>query len=347
MLEGLLSKFSDLLPQVFKPREAFNIACRAPAPSNWSSAALIEAIKAERPDLKDATFYSPSYGRSSHTLFVGDEVFKGPTSSGDMSDFRKECRVMTSMKGQDLQAPELTTMGLKAPFYGMKRVQGVVLSEMIGQMNEPEKNTLARDIAKFAVAFGKVFEKDAPENSYLQRNSVKAVQAMDADMLRQIFGNDHEWCKKEVTDFVARIEGCKLMMMHTDLHAENILIDPVTKRMTAIIDFGMTQYRHPEMDGILVSRTFDDSINNKVWAEYVRQQSGVDIKDAACYTLCAKLAEVKDKIDYNTKNPKNAYDLRPYYQAQLQELWRAVKDAPQMAIATPTPKPAPTKGMTP
>lgn len=345
MLAGFVSKFSDLLPQIFRPRAAFNVACRAPAPENFSSAALIEAIKHERPDLKDETFYSPSYGRSSHTLFVGDEVFKGPMDSGDMSDFRKECRVMTAMKGQGLAAPELTTMGIKAPFYGMKRVQGLVMNEVFGLMSEQEKNDLARDIAGFAVGFGKTFEKDAPKNSYIQRHSVKAVAAMDTDILRQIFGNDHEWCKKEVTDFVARIDGCKLMMMHTDLHQENILIDPVTKKMTAVIDFGMTQYRHPEMDGILVEHTFDRSFTKKVWSEYVRQQPSVDIKDAACYTLCAKLAEMKDKIDYNAKNPKDAYDLRPYYQAQLQELWCAVKDAPQMLM--PASKPAPAKGISP
>ena len=338
MLDNLLSKFTDMLPQIFRPKDTFNRACRAPTPSNFSSAALIEAIKLERPDLKDAMFYSPSYGHSSHTLFVGDEVFKGPTGAGDMMDFRKECRIMTGLKGQNLPVPELTTMGEKAPFYGMKRVQGVVLSEIMGQMTEPEKNQLACDMASFVVGFGKAFEKDAPDYNYLKENARKAVQAMASDTARQIFGNDYEWCKKEVTDYAARVDARGVMMMHGDLHTENILVDPVTKKMVAVIDFGITEYRHPEIDHVLVQSTFDDKFSKKVWGEYVRQQTGTDIKDFECNKFCYKLAEMKGKLEYAT-----SHDLVAYYQPQLQEMWRAVKEAPQL----PMPKPAPAKGATP
>lgn len=61
--------------------------------------------------------------------------------------------------------------------------------------------------------------------------------------------------------------------VHNDLHYENILIDPVTKRLSAVIDFGLVAYRSKEEFPSCVRLTKDAHFNKMCKEEFALRQA--------------------------------------------------------------------------
>ncbi len=170
--------------------EAFSRAAAKPEGTND----FLEAILRERPDLRDQPHHFATNGLHSNTVIFEQEVFKGPRYKNDVSSFDDEYGILQQMKGKGLPVPEVTYVGKETVFYGMTRVAGDDLPDVIGKLTAEEKQLLAQDIADFII---------------------RLAGAMPA--------------------------GGGNFAKHADI-MKNVLVDPETKRLSAVIDFESLRY---------------------------------------------------------------------------------------------------------
>ncbi len=136
----------------------------------------------------------PNQGMMSNVIIIGDYVFKGPTNAGTVVYYDQDFQVLQHIAGKGLPSPEVTHIGEKSMFFGMKRIKGVPLYSLPALKPEEEQD-LAKSIADFVVRLARAVP---PRNGqYLQ---------------------------------------------NPDINGGNILINPETKRLEGIIDFGDAYY---------------------------------------------------------------------------------------------------------
>ncbi|MBU6475338.1 MAG: phosphotransferase [Alphaproteobacteria bacterium] len=168
-----------------------------------SGSDFLEAVLRERPDLKGQMAYFPEQGGCAHTVFIGDEVFKGPQGwllcGSDHSYFDREHELLSQLEGHGLPVPKITCVGKEACFYGMTRMPGVMLSDVLALLGDAETRALAHDIVDCVVGIAEALPPKAG-----------------------------------------------MFACHHDLHTNNIMVDPVTKKLTGIIDFGVFGYAPKE-----------------------------------------------------------------------------------------------------
>ncbi len=126
-----------------------------------TSLEFLDAILEERPDLKGLPAYFPKQGYNGYTAFIGDEVFKGPRLESQSNDFEVEYQLLQYLNRSGVDSiPEVTCVGDKAFFYGMKRMEGVILPNDFTTLFSPgELQALAHDIIAFAVGMSEAFPK--------------------------------------------------------------------------------------------------------------------------------------------------------------------------------------------
>lgn len=172
-----------------KRLKAFNRAAEKPEASSTN---FVEAILDERPDLNGQPVYVPSQGQFGYTVFIGDEVFKGPNSPITAQVFDAEPAILQELAGKGLPVPEVTTTGRKTIFYGMTRLPGIPLESVERKLSTEALKSLAAEVADFMIGMALALPR---------RNGLLATQG--------------------------------------DLREANILIDPDTKKLAGIIDFGL------------------------------------------------------------------------------------------------------------
>ncbi len=129
-------------------RHIFGRAAQAPIGSGNQ---FLEAIMNERPDLKGQTAYFPEQGCFGYTVFIGDEVFKGPRSAGLAKNFEHEPDALQELEGKGLPVPRVTCRGKDAFFYGMTRLEGVTFESVQKKMTEGELQGLAEEVTDFMI----------------------------------------------------------------------------------------------------------------------------------------------------------------------------------------------------
>lgn len=178
---------------------------RSATKEDGSANDFVDTILRERPDLKGEMVYVPSQGAEGYTVFIGNEIFKGPRATRaynlatNIYFMDQEVDFLKRLEGKDLPVPRVTYLGKDAAFYGMTRVPGVPLGfDFEERLNDGQLHALAKDIIDFVIKMAKALPED-PTYGY--------------------------W-------------------MNTDMHAGNIMIDPKTKRLSGVIDFGNVEESH-------------------------------------------------------------------------------------------------------
>lgn len=174
--------------------KAFNRAARPDDPPEPAHMTLVDAILAERPDLRDLPVEIPREGGVSNTVIIGDEVFKGPKAIVSTGHHERECDVLQQLGGRGLPVPEVTYVGRERVFFGMTRMPGVTVRK--ASLRDDEKFQLGKDVEDVLIEVAKA----CPD------------------------------------------EGGEKFLTNSDLNEGNILVDPETHRLTALIDFGITDY---------------------------------------------------------------------------------------------------------
>ena len=200
---------------------------------------LLEAIRNERPDLRDKEEKSSNQGYHSHVLIIEGELFKAPKDynlSGDfngiLDEFEKEINTAESMKGKKLPVPELMSVGKDTFFYSVKEMEATPVPErFMIQFKEQEIQALAKDI----VGFINDLEKAFPEKN-------------------------------------------NFSMVYTDFNLGNILIDDKTKKFVGIVDMASFDYMPKEdylpsfRSGVAVSLYYDLDSDCKKFQRILRRE---------------------------------------------------------------------------
>ena len=202
---------------------------------------FLDAILRERPDLRHELAYFPGQGRRAHTVFIGDEVFKTPKEWYGFN-FDEEYATLQRLEGQGLPVPEVTCVGKEFVFYGMTRLPGNMLTwDALEEMGHKARMDLAKEIAAFCVKLS------------------EAVSEADARNLEAMapkgYAHDDE-----------------RYFMHADLAGRNVLYDPVTKKLSGIVDFGGSRFTDLN-DGFVNVRDdeqYPEDFKEEIFAEYKR-----------------------------------------------------------------------------
>ncbi len=112
---------------------------------------FLEAVLRERPDLVNEPICFPGQGTASHTVFIGNEVFKGPAWKILTPRFNKEIALLQELGEKDLPVPKITYIGQESVFYGMTRLPGVRMKELMQELTQEEKRGIAKDLVDFII----------------------------------------------------------------------------------------------------------------------------------------------------------------------------------------------------
>lgn len=176
--------------------KAFSRAAERPELSDCD---FLEAILRERPDLKGKPAYFPAQGQFGFSIFIGNEVFKGPRANVARW-FDNESDMLQLLQGRGLPVPEVTCVGKESYFYGMTRMPGVTLETELPHMTFGQKQALAEEVSDFMIKMARALPR---------HDGLYATQG--------------------------------------DLREGNILVDPETKKLSAVIDFGLAEFVPKEM----------------------------------------------------------------------------------------------------
>lgn len=249
----------------------------------------LEAVLAERPDLKGRPYHSPEEGSSADVIVFNDdgEVFK-VRKSGTAAGLKQEIGILKHLEDRDLPAPRLTTVTSDGSMFGMTKTSGVCLSpERLAAMTQNEQQAIARDIADFIYKMAQGFtHKDAADLGIDRQkardawgacaNPSATAEALHHPRMQENLGRNKNTINGLVQGYMGTLPDRKRVVMHMDLNSGNIFIDPDTKKMTGVIDFGEVGYVPPEQGFINMAKTYPKPFIERVCGEYSRL-SGQDV----------------------------------------------------------------------
>jgi len=280
---------------------AFSRACAKP--QKLTNVDFFEAILKDRPDFNESRAYFPMQGNSSHTIIIGEEVFKAPRNvnvsgaENTVDKIEKEAKILRHLQGIGLPVPEFTCEGKETVFIGMTLMKGVKLYPVvIERMNKQEKRKLAKDIVGFIAGFENAisaqdakllgFPKDAwtafemkPEDSQRALSNPAVIKAL---------GNHADFCRDMQAAFVKIYEkkyrNVPQVASHCDLHFGNILYDPKENMLSAVIDFGEAGFTRPERNFVAFLRQYKDDFASMICKEYSKKSGNkVILKDVRAF----------------------------------------------------------------
>ncbi len=295
---------------------------------SMSSNAFLDAILEERPDLREKVKSGavkpvfPGQGFSAYTVIVGDEVFK--TSQGyawpgiETKDLilgiEREHDLLQYLQDSELPMPKLTYTGRKLSFFGMTRLQGETLNRWdVDGLAPDDKRQLAKDIATFCADLANAVPADDAVKMNLDASpaevmfDAKQLRAdMDSARARKLFGERYDFFKKAVDDYIDYREKnpatAEKVLMHCDLKDGNMLWNPETKRLTGVIDFGLSHLTSVESGFKKLYEKFPADFTDMVLEEYAALQSikitRQQVQTWACAEYVAYALNVQKSTDY-------------------------------------------------
>ncbi len=178
--------------------------------------------------------------------------------------------------------PELTYTGKDLLFFGMTRLPGEVISKALWNMNEGDRKELAHDLAAFCVSLSrqvsvddaKRLGADKPPGVYAFEPERFRAELADPDV-RAVLGAHYELFSTLVEGYIRhhqeKYPDGETTFMNCDLNGGNILIDPATKKLCGILDFGASYLTCPET-AFSKFCEFPEGLVRPFLAEYSRLQ---------------------------------------------------------------------------
>ena len=244
---------------------------------------FLDSIYTERPDLKTvAVTYPKRSGRRCHTVFLGNEVFKTPIKGEqELSAFELEYKTLCHIyKSSCVVSPRITHIGQKYPFYGMEKLPGVPLWKTLESFDQKQMDQLCDDIAEFIYGMQSAFSQDdikklgIPEYEWIIPFE-KVIEALENGQIRLTL-EKYGLYKKCIFAFSqyerALFASTKTLIVgHGDLLPGNMLADPLTKRLTGIIDPGRVGIRRIENELLPLCSKLPDLMIQNIVARYCRK----------------------------------------------------------------------------
>jgi len=202
-----------------------------------------EVLAAQLPDLKIYNLRLARQGWDNHTFILNDEWI---VRFAKDEQFRalQERWVLEALQGvSPLAIPRLEMAGISYSFSGHRMLPGVQLSEAWPSCSARQRDEAIDRLAEFcAVMHSSLSVEVAREHGLTWEPT-----SFDAVRLSVKLGG--EWTVS-AQEALGRLDlaSPESRVIHNDLHGDNILIDPDTHQVTAVIDFGDVAYGDPCID---------------------------------------------------------------------------------------------------
>lgn len=241
-------------------------------PPGVDLARLREFLRGERPELAEGPLTASviAGGRSNLTYVVRsgelEYVLRRPPLGHVLAtahDMGREFRVISALAGAEVPVPAALLLCLDpdvlgAPFYLMERVPGVVYRSrtQTDQLTDAQRTKLA-DAMMDTLAALHLVEPDAVgladfgrADGYLARQVRRWGQQLDRSRSRNLPGIDQ---LREGLAATVPASGPG-RIVHGDYRLDNMLVDPATMRVTAVLDWEMATLGDPLADlGLLLT----------------------------------------------------------------------------------------------
>lgn len=223
-----------------KREEAFNLAFMA------------EAIRVLRHQEEVPEIRNISGGRGYTYLVNKTEVIKFPRDKETCGNLYKEARISSYLQGKlsaevpvlTLHRERLNAQDEEVEFATMPYLKGVPLSLLLKQdsLTENEKYKIGVQLGDvMAQMHGLPFKEVAQLRLPNEKNHIQELLGdLNPDMEEELINMPPSLRNRllgSVSELVFGGEG-RSVLCHQDLHEKNILINPKTKKISAILDFG-------------------------------------------------------------------------------------------------------------
>jgi aminoglycoside phosphotransferase (APT) family kinase protein len=207
-------------------------------------------------------------GRSNLTYYLTDGtsrwVLRRPPLGHVLAtahDMSREYRVLTALAGTDIPVPETVTLCtdpevLGAPFYLMRRVEGVVLRSFrdTQRLGPAACEALAHQLVDVLADLHNLHPQDVglgdfgrPEG-YLTRQVSRWRKQLDSSRSREVDGIDELYDKLAGSVPTSQ----RYSLLHGDFRLDNVLVtgwaDPARQRITGVLDWEMATLGDPLAD---------------------------------------------------------------------------------------------------
>ncbi len=292
-------------------------------PTGKTDRECLDAILRERPDLRGKPAYFPEQGYSAHTVIIGNEVFKtARTDSRDVAYLESlvlaighEYTILRYLQGKELPVAEATCKGQDAVFFGMTRVKGIKLDQAaIDMMTEREKRQVAKDIAEFMAKLSRaITTEDAKALGFTghalagEETTPEMLQkALNNPDVANALGDNLDFCRQIGVAFTSKYKKeysqMPLGVSHGDLQPGNILYDPVSKRLSSVIDFGLCRVLPPVANCAYLLNFYKEDFVGMICKEYSGQTGNkITLKDAQIWACAAWITYVHPPKDKNLR----------------------------------------------
>jgi len=199
------------------------------------------------PQFKDAEVTLLGQGQNAVTFEVnGEYIFRFPfrlTASVE-SQADVQARILQSLEGKiDVEIPRIEYQGEDPVYSGYRKIEGEVFNkDSLAHLQEAEKIQVGKDMAHFLHQMHTVSLADAETAGYTRKPFMTEVKRKEtAEFIHSEFSDEKTRAfllqmLKQSEEFEATPQ--KEVALHGDLDLGNMFLDPKTKRLKGVIDFG-------------------------------------------------------------------------------------------------------------
>ncbi len=244
-----------------------------------SADALIHFIRTKYPRFSDEQIVENNQGWSNRVLVIGNKlIFRFPRTDEDKTSMKMEQRILPELKkALPVDIPDFIYSSSEPDemmYVGYPMIPGIPLKS-IKNLSVTQRRQIAEDLGHFLTAL-----HNFPADSYFPPDEVKP------DFKKEYWGNFYEEIQEKVFPLISSIEKAKVehlfegfimnpdnflfksSLIHGDLNSKHILHNPVSMRISGVIDFGAMEVGDPAYDFTGIYKTYGKSFFHEVFQSY-------------------------------------------------------------------------------
>ena len=208
----------------------------------------VSIIAKDFPEFEGAEVKLLGKGQNAITFEVnGEYLFRFSfrlAASVEVNDLDTQTRILENLGGKlGVEIPRIEYKGKEHHYIGYRKIQGEVLTRnVLEALTDTEKEQVGRDLAQFADKMHNALSmRGAEEAGYARRPFIKEESRRETDEFvgREFEGSARAFFLKMLLQ-TREMETAphKEVPLHGDLDLGNLILDPKTKRLKGVIDFG-------------------------------------------------------------------------------------------------------------